>query len=415
VLPENHSGFRRAVCGFFVKSLFNLEVTVGPVEMIISGSTSFAVSLYSVYDSVRRPGLRKPFVFPGVGTGFFHRFSTLSLEGVVEIVPNACRMDPYPPGTNRNSARRGSGGWNVAVSERPSVYSFPCMRVIVNPKAGRGRGEFWIRKLEAESRIRGLRFDLQATKRPGHATILAEEAVRLGYDPVVAVGGDGTHSEVAQALVGSDMSLGIIAVGTGNDLARSLGLPIGEPGRALEIIKAGKTRWIDVGRDGDRYFVSLLGVGFPAEVAARASEFRRLMGAAAFSLGVYRSIHRMRSFPVDLVLDGIPHSFKATSILLQNTPFTGGGLPIAPEAKLDDGLLDVIVVDDIGKWSLMWNFPKVYRGRHLTHPHFFGFRCRTAEINSDERVPKTLDGNPFGVTPSRVTVSSRALKVIVPE
>ncbi len=287
------------------------------------------------------------------------------------------------------------------------------MRVIVNPMSGRGRGRSWFSRLVAATSVQGLECDFHLTEGPGHATVLAAEAAWSGAEAVIAVGGDGTHSEVAHALVGSDTCLGIVAIGTGNDLARTLGLPLGDPAVALEIIKARKTRRIDVGRDCDRYFVSLLGVGFPAEVAAEAGRFRRLSGAAAFSAGVYRALHRMRVFPVELSLDGKVRQVAATSILVQNTPFTGGGLAIAPGASVDDGLLDIIVVDDIGRLSLMWNFPKVYRGRHLTHPHFRAYRCRTVEITSTEKVRKTLDGDPFGVTPARVTVSPRALKVIV--
>ena len=300
------------------------------------------------------------------------------------------------------------------LASRPQAWIYSCvwMLVIVNPRAGRGAGTRKLPVLRQELRCRHMESRIVVTTGPGHARELARSALAEGETCVVAVGGDGTVSEVAGSLAGTAACLGIIAVGTGNDLARTLGLPRGRIDRALEVIGEKRTRQVDLGRVGDRYFVSLLGVGFPAVVAAGANRMRYLTGTAAFLLSVLRCIHRMRPASVRLLMDGREMERECTSILVQNTPYTGGGLRIAPGARLDDGQLDVVVVDDIGRLDLVWNLPKVYSGRHLGHPRFSIFRCRTVEIDASPVLEKTLDGDAFGRTPVKAEICPRALTVI---
>lgn len=255
---------------------------------------------------------------------------------------------------------------------------------------------------------------IAVTAGPGDAVTLARAAVGRGEASVVAVGGDGTVSEVANSLARSTAAMGVIAVGTGNDLARSMGLPLKNVSRALDVIQENQVRRVDLGRAGDRYFVSLLGVGFPASVARLANDMRFVTGTAAFLLAVCRRIPQMQAKQIRLEIDGRVLECRATSILVQNTPFTGGGLRIAPEAEIDDGELDVVVVDEIGKLDLFWNLPRVYRGRHIGHPHFSTYRCRSLRIASEEPLEQTIDGDRFDLTPLNVEVCPGALAMIAP-
>lgn len=289
------------------------------------------------------------------------------------------------------------------------------MRFVVNRRAGHGDADQLIRRLKGEIGQRGLDCEFLETAGPGHARELAGEAARSGAAEVVAVGGDGTISEVVNGLIGSRSKLGIIAVGTGNDVARTLSLPRNDPARALEVILQGRTRWIDIGRESNRYFISLVGVGFPADVAQTANSLRRLHGSAAFFAAVYRCLLRMRAVKVQLTIDGNRQDVECTSILIQNTVFTGGGLKVAPGADMGDGWLDILLVDKIGRLDLMINFPRLYLGRHLTHRRFKAFRGREVEIRSSERVGKTIDGNPAGTTPVRANILPRAIEVFVGE
>ncbi len=288
------------------------------------------------------------------------------------------------------------------------------MWVIVNPQAGRGRGAAAARWM-AGWKPRGKPApEVLLTEGPGHARELAGKALAVGVREVVVVGGDGTVGEVAEVLRGTEATMGIVPVGTGNDLARSVGVPLGTLGEALAVVEWGRRVVVDVGIDGQRAFVSVLGLGFPAAVARRVNGFRRLRGALAFTWGVYRELIRMRPFSVTLRLDDDPpFETTATSVLVQNTPSTGGGMKTAPGAVVDDGYLDVVVVTDIGRAALMWNFPKVYRGRHLSHPCFQAYRCRTAALDCPRRVEKMGDGEDWGWSPVSVHVEPRTLNVFV--
>jgi diacylglycerol kinase (ATP) len=286
------------------------------------------------------------------------------------------------------------------------------MKIIANPRAGHGKGERNIQALRDAIRRRGLDAELVLTERPGHATEIAR-ALAGSEHRVGVLGGDGTIGEVAEALVGTGTELAILSVGTGNDIARSLGLPLNDLDTALGVAFDGRVAEIDVGRERDRHFVSVLGLGFPAIVADHANH-TRLQGPAAFFVAFYRALSRLEPVPLVIRLDDIKLEGDFVAVMVQNTPFTGGGLHMAPGAKVDDGLLDVVVVNGIRKLDLMVSFPKVYRGRHLTHHSFGLYRTRSVRIETQSPLPKMFDGDLCGSSPVEATVVPRALKVVVP-
>jgi YegS/Rv2252/BmrU family lipid kinase len=226
------------------------------------------------------------------------------------------------------------------------------------------------------------------------------------------MGGDGTVSEVVNGLAGSEVKIGIIPVGTGNDIARSLHLPK-KVDKCLEVILEGETKRIDVGCDGQRRFVSLLGLGFPSMVAEEANRLRFLRGPAVFCVALYKVLLRMRAYTLQITLDDVELELDCTSVLIQNTPFTGGGLLIAPGAQMDDGYLDVVLVDNISRLSLMVTVPRVYKGKHLCHPNFAHYRAKQVHIHSHERLDTMIDGDVWGVTPVHVEIEPKSVCVIV--
>ncbi len=288
------------------------------------------------------------------------------------------------------------------------------MRVIVNPQAGRGRGQKLWKDLESRLRASGKPFSISATRCPGHATELAAQVAEEGCRRLAVLGGDGTITEVVNGLVGSQVELGILSVGTGNDLARSLALPYNDLASSLRVVLTGDAQSIDVGRDGQRYFVSALGVGYPADVAAETNRLQWLKGPPAFFLAVYKALNRMRAVPLRIEMDERTLEVDCTSLLILNTPFTGGGLKMAPDAKLDDGLFDVVVIDSIGRLDLMLNFPKVYRGSHLNHPNFSLYRSRRVSVTARSPLHKMCDGDLAGWLPVDAEIVPRALKVVLP-
>lgn len=287
------------------------------------------------------------------------------------------------------------------------------MMVIANPRAGRGRGLRNLERLRGAIRRRGVDLEVVETRHPGHATGIAREAAELGASRVAVLGGDGTISEVVNGLVGGETALAILPMGTGNDVARSLKIPR-DLDAALDLALHGEPAPIDVGRERDRHFISVLGVGFPSIVAAEANAIRWLHGSPAFFVAVYKALHRLRAVPLRIELDGEILEMRCVAILIQNTPYTGGGLQMAPEAVVDDGVLDVVIVEEIGRLDLMVNFPRVYRGGHFAHPSFTAHRAREIRVECAEPLTKMFDGDLCGTTPLEAEVVPAAVRVVLP-
>ncbi len=286
------------------------------------------------------------------------------------------------------------------------------MKIIANPRAGHKRGVRAIKELRLLLGAKEVKYELFETQYPGHATELAQRLVEKGERRITIFGGDGTISEVVNATVNREIELGIMSVGTGNDLARSLGLPYNKPEEALEVILTGEPIKIDVGWEQDRYFISTLGLGFPVIIAREANQMKYLKGSPAFFIAAYKAISRLRSIPVKITLDNAILTVNCTSILIQNTRFCGGGLLMAPAARMDDGLFDVVVVSDIGKLDLMLNFPRIYSGRHLKHPKFSLYRSRSVRIDTPINLSKMFDGDIYGQTPVNAKVLKGAVTII---
>jgi diacylglycerol kinase (ATP) len=288
------------------------------------------------------------------------------------------------------------------------------MVIIANPRAGHGKGAGNVERLRGVVRRRGLDGRVVVTERPGHATEVARALVEAGEHRVGVMGGDGTIGEVANALVGTDVELAILSMGTGNDIARSLKLPLNDLSASLTVAFEGEGRSVDVGIERDRAFLSVLGLGFPAVVANEANRFTWLKGPPAFFAAVYKAIHRLRPVRLSIEMDDETLDMDCAAVMVQNTAYTGGGLLMAPGARIDDGLLDVVVVEDIGKVDLMVNFPKVYSGRHFEHASFSLHRTTRVRIESAEPLPKMFDGDLCGWTPVDARVERDALRVVVP-
>jgi diacylglycerol kinase (ATP) len=286
------------------------------------------------------------------------------------------------------------------------------MVIIANPRAGHGKGAGNVERLRDAVRRRGLDGRVVVTDRPDHATEVARELVDAGERRIGVMGGDGTIGEVTNALAGTEVELAILSMGTGNDIARSLKLPLNDLDAALTLAFEGRAHGVDVGRERDRAFLSVLGLGFPAVVAAEANRFTRLKGPPAFFVAVYKAIHHLRPVRLVIEMDDETLDMPCAAVMVQNTPYTGGGLLIAPGALVDDGLLDVVVVEDIGKLDLMVNFPRVYSGRHLEHAKFSLHRTSRVRIESRERLPKMFDGDLCGWTPVEAEVERGALRVV---
>ncbi len=289
--------------------------------------------------------------------------------------------------------------------------------VIVNPAAGGGRARRavpWIRdRLRTRSDAA-----IAVTSRPGEIEELASAARDRGHARVIAVGGDGTVQEAINGLLsnGDPIELGIVPLGSGNDLARSLGLPSGlEPGWRSAVGHA--TRRVDVAqaRNGDgrsRWFASAGGIGFDAQVAARMAERAWWQsGRAGYLATTLVELQRFRNQAVSITIDGQTMGDSVLFVAFANGPYYGGGMRIAPAARLDDGLLDVCTVGDISRLTAVRQLPNLYRGTHVRHPRVTMGRGREVRIEGESSTLVHLDGEPFGSLPLKVSVGERTIAV----
>jgi diacylglycerol kinase (ATP) len=233
--------------------------------------------------------------------------------------------------------------------------------LIVNPAAGAVRESRSAREALARRALdeAGVSAEVFVTERPGHAHELARDLVRDARDLVIAWGGDGTVNEVASALVGSMTALGIVPSGSGNGLARELGLPR-RPAAAIRAAAEGRTRRIDAGELGGRLFFNIAGVGFDAEVALRFNQRPgRRRGLWPYVAFVFDELRRYRPSRYTVALDDETFESEAFAIILANSPQYGNAIRVAPDATLDDGLLDVLLVDHRSIPRHLW------RARHL--------------------------------------------------
>lgn len=290
-------------------------------------------------------------------------------------------------------------------------------KVIANPKAGRGKVMENIPKIERNLQEKGVDFDLQFTHHPKEATDIAARASEQDWNGVIAVGGDGTVREVLSGLVGTETPLGLIPSGMGNDFARSLGIPENIQA-AVEICSDPTLGTLDVGIAGDQYFGGVLGFGFPVEVMERVNyvHHKYLRGSLGFLLAVLEVISRLKSYHFSVEIEGRKLIEDLSAVFIMNTPYTGGGMRIIPEANPMDGVLDMALIGDLGRLELAMQLPRVYRGTHTGHPDISIHRASsiTVATESGGTLPIMLDGDVKGNTPVEVKVRPGGVTVLLP-
>jgi YegS/Rv2252/BmrU family lipid kinase len=282
--------------------------------------------------------------------------------------------------------------------------------VIFNPVAGRGQGA----RLRADAQQRlGDAFTWIATTRSGHAAELAREAATK-QEVVVAFGGDGTVGDVARGILGTNATLGILPVGTGNDFARNLGLPLDMP-EACATILGGNVRRIDVGIINGQPFVNNAGLGFDSQVMTTMNtSIRFTRGRPAFILAILKTILTFKAFRMTLTADdGIERPYETMLVSILNGKVYGAGMMAAPHAEMDDGRVDVMIVKNLSRLQRLSVLLKIQSGQHLTHPAVELIQTRTLALTTIPPQPLNIDGEVRGLTPIALTVENRALRVLV--
>jgi len=314
----------------------------------------------------------------------------------------------------------------------------PLPLVIINPESAGGSTRDAWPKIASDLATHFGPFTPIFTKHPGEGIKLAARAARKGTKLIVACGGDGTISEVANGILsaGSDTELGILPSGTGGDFRKTIGIPA-RASDAATILRNGQTRLIDVGRvsftkdDGEhesRYFLGVASFGLSADVVARVKEGgpewlptkgpKWFTGRVAFGVAMLQTAVKMGPTRVVVQLDDDPaRHMTVANLCIANARYFGGGMKIAPDAKLTDGKFDVISIGDLGAARILVNAPRLYLGAHLGMEqvgHALATKIVARPIDSDQRIEIEVDGEIPGQLPATFQILPKALHVRCP-
>ncbi|NUW41777.1 diacylglycerol/lipid kinase family protein [Nonomuraea rhodomycinica] len=292
----------------------------------------------------------------------------------------------------------------------------PRLALLVNPAARGGRALRLLEPVVRRLRMGGADVSVIAGAGPADALERACACVAERPDALVAFGGDGLVHLAVQAVTGTDVPLGIIPVGTGNDVAAALGVPCGDPMAAARTVLRMRTRPVDVARavtgQGEELFASVLCCGFDARVNERANRLTWPSGRARYVRAVVEELRAFRPVPFRVTLDGEEVLERdAVLVAVGNTRSYGGGMRICPDARPDDGLLDVVVAGALGVGEFLRVFPGVYRGTHVAHPSVTVRRARHVRLEADG-VPVYADGERLGSGPVTCAAVPGELQVI---
>ncbi len=293
--------------------------------------------------------------------------------------------------------------------------------VIVNPAAGRGRREGRIASLRALlERALPDRREVFTTG-PGQEADLVDHALTEGYDTIVAIGGDGTWSLVADRILRSgqrDVRLGLLPAGTGNDFGKSLGITSDRSEQVVRAIVERRTRRVDVGRAGGRYFLNVVGAGFDIAVIDDAAGLPFLHGDALYRASALRQLFRFSGLPLEIHANSCrPLVLDHLMLVVANANYFGGSFHIAPRARLDDGRLDAVSIANGGAFERARLFSLVGRGRHEGHPKVIIQQASRLEVRSEPGWRYEMDGEVYTCEGGRLEIESvpAALEIFVPE
>lgn len=300
---------------------------------------------------------------------------------------------------------------------------------VINPKSGKERSDLLIRRLKGLLDKDGLLYEFQITTKPGHAMVIAEKVAQSGlYDLIVAVGGDGTINEVVNGMVRvciqhrhspiNHPPLGLIPAGLGNDTARGLGIPRSLKA-AYRVLKRGSARYIDIGEVNGRFFINGVGVGYDGAVISEMCEIRKRGKVLSGWIYLKALMHQLWRFicpELDIEVDGasIPPRRYLLALTANGRGF-GGVFNLAPMANVDDGLLDILLVEPIPRHTFLLTIPKAIVGRHLNLRGVSYFKSQKIIITSHDPVSSHIDGEFYSDTKFHIRILPKILKIVVPK
>jgi YegS/Rv2252/BmrU family lipid kinase len=286
------------------------------------------------------------------------------------------------------------------------------LALLVNPSSGGGRALQLLPEIERELDQRRIVFRVERTRGARHAIDEALNAAGAGEIPVV-MSGDGLVGLVGGELAGSDVPLGIIPGGRGNDLARVLGIP-NEAAGAVEVLARGETRRIDVGEANGRRFLGIASCGFDSEANRIANRARLVRGKLVYAYAALRTLVSWKParFTVKIADDRL--RFTGYTLAAANNKAYGGGMFLAPDADLSDGQFDIVLVGKVGKFRFLSNLPTVFKGTHVESDYVTVLRAPRVEFSASKPFALYADGDHITDLPATLRVLPSALDVVAP-
>jgi len=276
--------------------------------------------------------------------------------------------------------------------------------LIANPESGGGAGHAKLREFLGILRAKKLQFDTFVTKAPGEAIEFGKQVKNAGFDCVLVLGGDGTLSEAAKGLYGSELPIGAVPSGSGNDMAGALGIPR-DLSKALEVLMNSSIVPLDIFKDGETIYIETIGCGFVADVVAKVLKLSRYIhGSPAYLAAVFDTLASFKFSDYTVKIDDEVWEGSASLIIINNSFRVGGGMKLTPEAKLDDGLLDIGIVKTTSKLKLVSLLPKAYSGGHVYSDCVTIKRGKKFSVRAERELVKTADGEIVGTLPIEVEI-----------
>jgi YegS/Rv2252/BmrU family lipid kinase len=284
--------------------------------------------------------------------------------------------------------------------------------LLVNPASAGGKTLRLLPRVEQALDARRTVFRVQRTKGLEHGVEQGLRALEAGEIPIV-MSGDGLVGAVGGAMAGSDVPLGIIPGGRGNDLARVLGIP-DDPEGAVATLFSGNSRRIDVGEANGKRFLGIVSIGFDSEANQRANETHFLRGNLVYAYAALRTLLGWKPARFTIRVDDERIRLSGYSISVANNKAFGGGMYIAPDAELDDGEFDIVAVGEVSKLRFVGNLPRVFKGTHVEKDEVRVFRAPHLELSASKPFPVYADGEHLTDLPASLRVLPRALSVLIP-
>jgi YegS/Rv2252/BmrU family lipid kinase len=286
--------------------------------------------------------------------------------------------------------------------------------LLVNPSAGGGKAARVLPAVEAELRRLGVAFRTERTRSLEHAAELARAAAGRG-EAVVTLNGDGLVGSVVGVLRDVPGALlGVLPGGRGNDFARVLGIPL-EPVLACAVLADGEARDLDIGEVDGRSFIGIASLGFDSDANRIANEAPAWLGSQVYTYGALRALLAWKHATFTLEADGRTRTVRGWSVGAANSKAYGGGMYAAPDAELDDGLLDIVSCGACSKLHfLLGIMPKVFKGTHVQEDTVEVFRAAEIRVSADRPFTVYADGDPIGELPVTIRAVPHAVKVLCP-